>query len=83
MTSHVKGLCIVTFMARRGRPNITLRMDPELWEAFGRASTDRSGALRAFVQWYVGLPDAQLPERPGVNRSDSVDLGIPPTDSSA
>jgi hypothetical protein len=40
----------------------------DLWDAFeqatGRAGTDRSAELRAFMAWYVGRPDAELPQRP-------------------
>lgn len=40
----------------------------ELWDAFeretSRADTDRSAALRAYMEWYVRQPGAPLPDRP-------------------
>jgi hypothetical protein len=63
-------------MARRGKPNITLRMDPELWEAFGTATPDRSGTLREFVRWYIREPGAKMPRRPDVTRTDHADHEI-------
>lgn len=56
-------------MARRGRPNITLRVDADLWERFGEvAEPDRSAVLRAFVAWYVRERGAKLPGRPSPER---------------
>jgi|HigsolmetaAR201D_1030396.scaffolds.fasta_scaffold77505_1 hypothetical protein len=44
------------------------RLRPEVWAAFGeattRAGTDRAAVLRAFVAWYLREPGAELPERP-------------------
>ena len=55
-------------MARRGQSNITVRLDPDLWERFGEvADPDRSEVLRAFIRWYVRDRDARLPKRPGAN----------------
>ena len=56
-------------MARRGRPNITLRLDEDLWHAFGQRAEDRSAVLRAFIRWYVREPGAKLPARPEPARS--------------
>lgn len=40
----------------------------ELWDdldaATKRANTDRSAVTREFWEWYVGRPNARLPERP-------------------
>lgn len=56
-------------MAARGRPQVTVRVSPEIWEAFGRAATDagydRAALLRLFMLWFLRYPDAELPERPG------------------
>jgi hypothetical protein len=47
-----------------------LRIDDDLWEAFGaaveRASPefDRSAVIRQLIRWYAGEPGAKLPERP-------------------
>ncbi|HEX6970267.1 MAG TPA: hypothetical protein VF174_15840 [Micromonosporaceae bacterium] len=51
-------------MARRGRPNITLRLDEELWQRLGALTEDRSALLREFIRWYVREPGAKLPQRP-------------------
>ena len=55
-------------MTRRGFPNATLRLDPELWRTFGAAATDRSAVLREFIRWYVREPGAKMPRRPGPSR---------------
>ena len=40
----------------------------ELWTDFDAATkgvgTDRSAELRRYMEWYVGRPGAELPERP-------------------
>lgn len=45
-----------------------IRVDHDLWNAFGQATTangtDRSAALRAFMAWYARRPSAKLPSRP-------------------
>ncbi|MFD8075823.1 hypothetical protein ACFV3E_24600 [Streptomyces sp. NPDC059718] len=42
--------------------------DDQLWEELDAvtqaAGTDRSAVTRQFWEWYVGRPDATLPERP-------------------
>jgi predicted GIY-YIG superfamily endonuclease len=49
------------------------RCDDDLWEAFGDAvkaadpEADRSAVLRAVIRWYVGQPNARLPERPNTD----------------
>lgn len=60
-------------MARRGRPNVTIRMDPDLWERFGAVSDDRSSTMRALIAWYAREPRAKLPKRPDINRTDDAD----------
>jgi hypothetical protein len=49
-------------------PARPIRVDQELWDAFGQAvtagDTDRSAALRAFMGWYARKPGAKLPTRP-------------------
>lgn len=43
-------------------------MPEELWsefgEATGRAGTDRSAVLRAFIRWYIRERGAKAPPRP-------------------
>ncbi|MFH8803216.1 hypothetical protein ACH4F6_27045 [Streptomyces sp. NPDC017936] len=43
-------------------------IDDETWDAFDEAakaaSTDRSSAVRAFVEWFLARDGASLPERP-------------------
>jgi hypothetical protein len=43
-------------------------VDDELWGDFGdataRDSSDRSAELRRYMEWYVGRPGAELPDRP-------------------
>jgi hypothetical protein len=55
-------------MPGKGTRNRTVRMDLSLWDALGRAAaaagTDRAGILRALVRWWLGIPGAELPERP-------------------
>ncbi|MET8265923.1 hypothetical protein ABZU92_18245 [Micromonospora arida] len=46
-------------------------MDEDLWAkldaASKRAKADRSDVLRRFARWYVGEPNAELPQRPEVD----------------
>lgn len=56
-------------MARRGRPNVTIRLDEDLWARFGQLTSDRSAAVREFIRWYVREPGAKLPRRPELGRS--------------
>jgi hypothetical protein len=51
-------------MTRRGQNNITVRIDPDLWERFGTATPDRSAAIRDFVRWFAREPGARMPKRP-------------------
>lgn len=62
-------------MARRGTNNVTLRLDESLWNRLGELTDDRSALLRQFIRWYVREPDAKMPRRPGVNRTDEGDHG--------
>lgn len=52
----------------RGTPTRPIRVDPDLWERFGVATTadgtDRSTVLRDFMRWYVREPGAKVPKRP-------------------
>lgn len=45
--------------------------DDELWAdldtAARRAGTDRSAVTRALWEWFVGRPEAKLPERPAAD----------------
>lgn len=46
----------------------SFRIDDQLWQRFAevsaKAGTNRSAVLRDFIRWYIGDPDAALPERP-------------------
>lgn len=59
-------------MPKSGSPNRAFRMDDlDIWRLFGEvAQPDRSAVLRDFIRWYVRLPGAQLPKRPGIPRTD-------------
>lgn len=61
----------VTGKSGRGTARQTIRMDEELWKkldaASKRADSDRSDVLRRFAKWYVGEPNAELPQRPEVS----------------
>jgi len=59
-------------MARRGTPNITVRMDPDLWDDLGRITDDRSELLRAFIRWYLRTPGAKLPTRPSPESAKAI-----------
>ncbi|MGW2709562.1 hypothetical protein ACWC4J_11295 [Streptomyces sp. NPDC001356] len=43
-------------------------IDDATWDAFDEAakaaSTDRSAAVRQFIDWFMDRADAELPERP-------------------
>lgn len=45
-------------------PMHTIRVDKELWSEFGAAAGDRTGTIRAFLEWYVRRPGAKMPRRP-------------------
>lgn len=49
-------------------PTRPIRVSLEVWTAFGNATgamgTDRSAALRTFMDWYLRKPGAELPVRP-------------------
>ncbi|WP_204016020.1 hypothetical protein [Sphaerimonospora thailandensis] len=43
-----------------------IRVETELWEAFGElvGKRNRSAVIRDFIRWYVRERGAKLPERP-------------------
>ncbi|MBB4931800.1 hypothetical protein F4561_002620 [Lipingzhangella halophila] len=49
-------------------PNRSFRPPPDDWTAFEKAAieqgTNRQALLNAFIAWFIGRPDAHLPERP-------------------
>jgi hypothetical protein len=51
----------------KGTDRRTIRVEPTLWDEFGEATQGdpdgRSGALRAFMRWYLRKPGAELPDR--------------------
>jgi len=55
-------------MPGRGTPLACIRVPEQDWAAFkaaaGRAGTDRSALIRAFIAWYMRQPGATLPKRP-------------------
>jgi hypothetical protein len=60
-------------MARRGTDNVTLRLDPNLWQRFGELTDDRSAVLRDFVRWYVREAGVKMPRRPDIDRKVDTD----------
>ncbi len=50
----------------KGTNRKSIRVEPELWDEFGRALVDRdggrSGVLREFMRWFLKKPGAELPE---------------------
>lgn len=55
--------------AKEQRVPRTIRLEQSLWTRLGPAALanghDRSGLIRQFVRWYLRVPGAQLPQRPG------------------
>lgn len=47
-------------------PTRPVRVETELWKAFGRRTGRRNRAqvLRQFMRWYIREPGAKLPTRP-------------------
>lgn len=49
-------------------PLRSIRMEDDLWSALDDAAKatgfDRSSLVRQIVRWYLGVPGAQLPQRP-------------------
>lgn len=54
-------------------PMHTIRIDADLWTAFGVAANDRTAVLREFIRWYVRDPGAKAPRRPDLVQSASAD----------
>jgi hypothetical protein len=54
----------------RGLRGIPDDLWAEFEQATGRAGTDRSAALRAYMEWYAGRPGAELPDRPPVQAAE-------------
>jgi predicted GIY-YIG superfamily endonuclease len=58
-------------LASHGKtPNRPIRVESELWDAFGAVvgHRQRSGLIRDFIRWYLGRTD-ELPERPKARAS--------------
>ncbi|WP_141703724.1 hypothetical protein [Planobispora rosea] len=51
-------------------PNRPIRVDAELWDAFGAlvGPRNRSAILRDFIRWYIRERGARLPDRPTPER---------------
>lgn len=47
-------------------PNRPIRVEAELWDAFGRlvGPRNRSAVIRDFIRWYIRERGATLPKRP-------------------
>lgn len=47
----------------------SIRLEQDLWDRLDLAAKatgyDRSGVIRQFVRWYLRVPGAKLPQRPG------------------
>jgi len=64
-------------------PMRTIRVDDDLWDAFGQATgaagADRSYVLRELMAWYARETGAKLPRRPD-RSSDAINAaGLPPS----
>jgi hypothetical protein len=50
-------------------PHRSVRLEDDLWIPLAPAAKasgyDRSGVIRQFVRWYLRVPGAKLPQRPG------------------
>lgn len=55
-------------MPGRGTPLACIRVPEETWKRFAELATangtDRSAVLRQFIDWYLRVPGAKLPDRP-------------------
>lgn len=55
-------------VSSKGTDLQSFRLPAQLWKRFSDVAkergTNRSEVLRSFIRWYVGDPDAKLPERP-------------------
>ncbi len=55
----------LTSVTSKGTDRKTIRVDPDLWEQFGTATSrhkdGRSGDLREYMRWRIKHPDVQLP----------------------
>jgi hypothetical protein len=51
---------------RHRLPRALFSVDGDKWKRFGTVAgtTKRSELLRAFIDWYLRVPGAKLPERP-------------------
>jgi len=58
-------------------PARPIRIEGDLWEAFGAAceavGLDRSAAVRAFMAWFARQPGAKMPKRPPAADTSGVD----------
>lgn len=47
-------------------PRVSFRVEPNRWDKFGRVAgfRNRSRVIVQFLDWYTGVPGAELPERP-------------------
>lgn len=52
----------------------SVRLEDDLWlplkPAAGAMGYDRAGVIRQFVRWYLRVPGAELPTRPGAQGDD-------------
>lgn len=56
-------MCDMKDTHTRHRP---IRVDDDLWDAFGAivGVRNRSKVIRDFIRWFVGVPGAEIPQRP-------------------
>jgi hypothetical protein len=48
------------------RPHTSFRVEADLWARFGEAAGNRRASLlREFIRWWLRMPGAKLPVRPG------------------
>lgn len=61
-------LCYGSTMPTQGNPKLTIRMDHETRARFiasaYNAGTTGSDLVNDFIQWWLGEPGAELPQRP-------------------
>lgn len=71
MTAAIQHVGLVTVADEtkwKRTPLRSIRMEDDLWSALDDAAKstgfDRSSLVRQIVRWYLGVPGAQLPQRP-------------------
>lgn len=81
MAAAVQDVLLVTVTDEtkwKRTPLRSIRMEDDLWSGLDSAATDngfdRSSLVRQLVRWYLGVPEAQLPQRPKAPSPDSAGM---------